>query len=94
MLTFQSFSGDALANQPPKRISESRFQNIPPISSAKDSLRQLLDSLSREQLVNQELLVSLGFALRSFTNLHRFLEIVPVVASRLVGVEGALKVLC
>ena len=81
-----------LANQPPKRISESRFQNIPAISSAKDSLRQLLDSLSREQLVNQELLVSLGFALRSFTNLHRFLEIVPVVASRLVGVEGALLI--
>ena len=36
--------------------------------------------------------MSLGFALRSFTNLNRFLELVPVVAARLVGVEGALLV--
>ena len=56
------------------------------------SLRQLFDSLSSEQRRNQDLLVSLGFALRSFTNLQRFLELVPVVASRLVGVEGALLV--
>ena len=33
------------------------------------SLRQLIDSLNREQRRNQELLASLGFALRSFTNL-------------------------
>ena len=56
------------------------------------SLRQLFDSLSSEQRRNQDLLVSLGFALRSFTNRQRFLELVPVVASRLVGVEGALLV--
>ena len=37
-------------------------------------------------------MVSLGFALRSFTNLQRFLELVPVVASRLLGVEGAVLV--
>jgi sigma-B regulation protein RsbU (phosphoserine phosphatase) len=48
--------------------------------------------LVREQRSSQELLVSLGFALRSFTNLNRFLELVPVVAARLVGVEGALLV--
>ena len=60
--------------------------------AASESLRALLDSLSTEQRSNQELLTSLGFALRSFTNLHRFLELVPVVASRLVGVEGALLV--
>ncbi len=56
------------------------------------SLRQLFDSLSREQRRNQDLLVSLAFAQRSFTNLNRFLELVPVVAARLVGVEGALLV--
>ena len=56
------------------------------------SLRQLFDSLSQEQRRNQDLLVSLAFAQRSFTNLHRFLELVPVVAARLVGVEGALLV--
>ena len=55
-------------------------------------MRQLIDSLSREQRRNQELLASLGFALRSFTNLSRFLELVPLVSSRLVGAEGGLLV--
>jgi sigma-B regulation protein RsbU (phosphoserine phosphatase) len=55
-------------------------------------MRQLLDSLSREQRRNQELLASLGFTLRSFTNLSRFLELVPLVSSRLVGAEGSLLV--
>ena len=58
--------------------------------TASESLRQLLDSLSKEQRRNQELLVSLAFALRSFTNLARFLELVPLVAMRLVEAEGAL----
>jgi sigma-B regulation protein RsbU (phosphoserine phosphatase) len=56
------------------------------------SVRQLLDSLSREQRRNQELLASLGFALRSFTNLGRFLELVPLVAARLVEAEGAVLI--
>jgi sigma-B regulation protein RsbU (phosphoserine phosphatase) len=60
--------------------------------SATASVRQLLDSLNREQRRNQELLASLAFALRSFTNLRRFLELVPVVASRLVEAEGAVLV--
>jgi phosphoserine phosphatase RsbU/P len=55
-------------------------------------VRQLLDSLNREQRRNHELLASLGFALRSFTNLSRFLELVPLVAARLVEGEGALLV--
>jgi sigma-B regulation protein RsbU (phosphoserine phosphatase) len=55
-------------------------------------MRQLLDSLSREQRRNQELLASLVFAQRSFTNLSRFLELVPLVAARLVGAESALLV--
>ncbi len=60
--------------------------------SATSSLRELLDSLSREQKHNQELLVSLGFALRSFTNLRRFLELVPRIASQLVGVNCVILV--
>ncbi len=63
----------------------------PPLS-ATASLRQLLESLSREQRRNQELLASLAFMLRSFTNLTRLLELVPLVAARLVGAEGALLV--
>ena len=50
------------------------------------NLRQIFDSLTQEQRRNQDLLASLSFALRSFTNLHRFLELVPVVASRLLVV--------
>ena len=60
--------------------------------TASASLRQLLDSLSREQRRNQELLASLAFALRSFTNFNRFLELVPLVCSRLVEAEGSLLV--
>ncbi len=56
------------------------------------SLRQLLDSLGREQRRNQELLASLAFALRSYTNLKRFLELVPLVACRLVEGDGSVLV--
>ena len=63
-----------------------------PALTADGLLRQLLDSLNREQRRNQELLASLAFALRSYTNLDRFLELVPLVASRLVEAEGGVLV--
>lgn len=53
---------------------------------------QGLDSLSQEQRRHQDLLASLAYALRSFTNLGRFLELVPLVTSRLVASQGALLV--
>ncbi len=81
-----------MSTKPPRSHPTPAFPGLNQVPSASDSLRELLDSLSAEQRSNQELFVSLGFALRSFTNLHRFLELVPVVASRLVGVEGALLV--
>ena len=81
-----------MSSKPPRRHPKPPPRSVSQPLSATASLRQLLDSLSSEQRRNQDLLVSLGFALRSFTNLHRFLELVPVVASRLVGVEGALLV--
>jgi sigma-B regulation protein RsbU (phosphoserine phosphatase) len=57
------------------------------------SLRPLIDSLNREQRRHQELLASLGFALRSCTNINRFLELVTLVAARLVKAdEGVLLV--
>ena len=83
-----------MSSKPPPRRSDPPLQSRPaprPLS-AQASLRQLLDSLSREHRRNQELLASLGFALRSFTNLGRFLELVPLVAARLVEAEGALLV--
>ncbi len=60
--------------------------------SASKSLRELIDSLSHEQIVNQELLLSLSFALRSFTNLNRFLELIPLFLTRLIDVEGSVLI--
>jgi sigma-B regulation protein RsbU (phosphoserine phosphatase) len=77
-----------LGSKPPR--IQPPLHPLPPTASATASLRQLLDSLSREQRRNQELLASLAFALRSFTNLNRFLELVPLVAARLMEAEGAL----
>ena len=78
---------------PPQPLSASAPSPSPDRGpSVTASLRQLLDSLGREQRRNQELLASLSFALRSHTNLKRFLELVPLVAARLVEAEGSLLV--
>ena len=61
-------------------------------SAASKSLRDLVHSLSQEQVVNQDLLLSLSFALRSFTNLRRFLELIPLLVTQLVGVKGSLLI--
>ena len=61
-------------------------------SAASKSLSDLVHSLSQEQVVNQDLLLSLSFALRSFTNLQRFLELIPLLVTQLVGVKGSLLI--
>ncbi|KMM17773.1 serine/threonine protein phosphatase [Synechococcus sp. GFB01] len=61
-------------------------------ADATATLRQLMDSLSREQRRNQELIASLAFLLRSFTNIGRFLEVVPLVVSQLMEADGSLLV--
>ena len=81
-----------MSNKPPPHSLQQAPSAGVPVLSAAASLRQLLDSLSREQRRNQELLASLAFTLRSFTNLGRFLELVPLVAARLVEAEGAVLV--
>ena len=81
-----------MSRKPPRPHKNSLIKELSQQNAPEDSFRQLLSSLTSEQKNNQDLLSSLGFALRSFTNLHRFLELVPVVVSRLVGVEGALLV--
>ena len=75
-------------------ISEQKYlQKTNSLSSAASkSLTDLIDSLSKEQIVNQDLLLSLSFALRSFTNLQRFLELIPLLVTQLVGVQGSLLV--
>ena len=61
-------------------------------SAASKSLTDLIESLSQEQIVSQDLLLSLSFALRSFTNLQRFLELIPLLVTQLVGVKGSLLI--
>ncbi len=94
--TFLIHCGSPLGSQPPQPSSKSSLPAAAPPESqaltAKASLRQLLDSLSHEQRRNHELLASLAFALRSFTNLQRFLELVPLVMARLVEGQGSLLV--
>ena len=86
--------GRSLSSKPPPKPSPalSAAPRSPQALTAAASLRQLLDSLSREQRRTQEILASLAFALRSFTHLGRFLELVPLVACRLVEAEGCLLV--
>jgi phosphoserine phosphatase RsbU/P len=52
------------------------------------ALKELVARLSREQHKIQDLLSSLGFALRSFNNLNQFLELIPLMASRVTDCDG------
>tara|TARA_B100000965_G_scaffold37690_1_gene27807 strand:- start:141 stop:1541 length:1401 start_codon:yes stop_codon:yes gene_type:complete len=61
-------------------------------SAASQSFNDLIDSISQEQIVNQDLFLSLTFALRSFTNLQRFLELIPLLVTQLIGIKGSLLI--
>jgi phosphoserine phosphatase RsbU/P len=58
------------------------------------ALKELVARLNREQSNTQDLFSSLGFALRSFTNLNHFLELIPMVASRVTKADGSALVIC
>lgn len=73
-----------------------------PISSPKTAseeqtpvhaLKELVARLRREQNKIQDLLMSLGFALRSFNNLNQFLELIPLMAARVTDGDGGALVL-
>lgn len=73
--------------------STSQFQTSPSIAvddlaTPVVALKELVARLNREQNNTQDLLGSLGFALRSFTNLSQFLELIPMVASRVTKADG------
>ncbi|ULP73645.1 PP2C family protein-serine/threonine phosphatase [Nodularia sphaerocarpa] len=53
------------------------------------ALKELVARLHREQNKIQDLLSSLGFALRSFNNLNQFLELIPLMATRVTDAEGS-----
>lgn len=57
------------------------------------ALKELVARLYREQNKIQNLLSSLGFALRSFNNLNQFLELTPLMAARVTDAEGGALIL-
>lgn len=57
------------------------------------ALKELVGRLYREQNKIQNLLSSLGFALRSFNNLNQFLELTPLMAARVTDAEGGALIL-
>ena len=57
------------------------------------ALKKLVANLQREQNKIQDLLSSLGFALRSFSNLNQFLELTPLMAARVTDSIGGALVL-
>jgi sigma-B regulation protein RsbU (phosphoserine phosphatase) len=57
------------------------------------ALKELVSRLRREQNKIQDLLGSLGFALRSFNNLKQFLELTPLIASRVTDADGGALIL-
>lgn len=68
-------------NQSSKAISEDDKTSVV-------VLKELVSVLQREQTKIQDLLSSLGFALRSFSNLNQFLELTPLMAARVTDAVG------
>nr|WP_225901230.1 PP2C family protein-serine/threonine phosphatase [[Leptolyngbya] sp. PCC 7376] len=59
-----------------------------PIQEDVEFLKAQIAKLSREQTKIQDLLSSLGFALRSFNNLNQFLELTPLISARVSDADG------
>ncbi len=74
--------------QPADR-SSSAAADVTPVFA----LKELVARLHREQHKIQDLLSSLGFALRSFNNLNQFLELIPMMATRVTDADGSALVL-
>ncbi len=53
------------------------------------ALRRTRGRLHREQNKIQDLLSSFRFALRSFNNLNQFLELIPLMATRVTDADGS-----
>ena len=74
--------------QPP-----SDYNNAPTDINPVLALKELVARLHREQHKIQDLLSSLGFALRSFNNLNQFLELIPLMATRVTDADGGALIL-
>ncbi|UWU48571.1 GAF domain-containing SpoIIE family protein phosphatase [Limnospira platensis] len=77
------------SEQPSDSLSSSSDADV----TSASHLKQMVARLHREQQNINELLSSLSFALRSFNNLNQFLELTPLVASRVTDADGGALVL-
>ena len=76
-------------SQESNSVSQSSNGETDPIVA----LKELVANLQREQNKIQDLLSSLGFALRSFSNLNQFLELTPLMAARVTDSIGGVLIL-
>ncbi|MEC4815098.1 MAG: PP2C family protein-serine/threonine phosphatase [Scytonema sp. PMC 1069.18] len=74
--------------QPPSQPSDSNTSATTEVTPVV-ALKELVARLHREQNKIQDLLSSLGFALRSFNNLNQFLELIPLMATRVTDADGS-----
>lgn len=86
-MTVAPFYGNPSQNN--NGLGNSSKENANPILA----LKELVANLQREQNKIQDLLSSLGFALRSFSNLNQFLELTPLMAARVTDAVGGALVL-
>lgn len=81
----------------PRQPSSSSTDGNSPKAAAEgtpvSALKELVARLHREQHKIQDLLSSLGFALRSFNNLNQFLELIPLMAARVTDADGGALIL-
>ncbi|MBO3459057.1 PP2C family protein-serine/threonine phosphatase [Aetokthonos hydrillicola Thurmond2011] len=74
--------------QPPSQPTDNNGSTVTDVTPIV-ALKELVARLHREQNKIQDLLSSLGFALRSFNNLNQFLELIPLMATRVTDADGS-----
>jgi sigma-B regulation protein RsbU (phosphoserine phosphatase) len=86
---------DAMTALPVPRQPSSSADSSTPAAAGTPvaTLKELVARLHREQHKIQDLLSSLGFALRSFNNLNQFLELIPLMAARVTDADGGALIL-
>ncbi len=67
--------------------------NYEPQITPVSALKELVADLNRQQKKTHELLSNLGFALRSFKNLNQFLELIPLMVTRVTDSEAGAIIL-
>lgn len=76
----------------PKAHSKGKSNGSGTVMSVQE-LKELLSKFQQEQNKIQELLSFLGYALRSFSNLNQFLELIPIIISRVTDADGGALIL-